>query len=138
MTSPPACSAPRFLSRLGPVPGRSLTDKQTPDQYRTARLQAGVQVQRSVHILNMATSLTRQQVKLSKSMVSLSAYRATSIWYNLLFSLNPEKQNQSPSEPANRAGLKGKKTDNRTYRRFPAPVAFHRSSCSQTYPGQTP
>lgn len=40
-------------------------------------------------ILNMVSSLTRQQTKLSKSIVSPSEYRATSIWWSLLFSLKP-------------------------------------------------
>lgn len=37
----------------------------------------------------MASSLTKQQMKLSKSMISFSAYRATRIWFSLLFSLKP-------------------------------------------------
>lgn len=37
----------------------------------------------------MASSLTKQQMKLSKSIISFSAYRATRTWFSLLFNLKP-------------------------------------------------
>lgn len=40
----------------------------------------------------MASSLTKQQMKLSKSIISFSAYRATRIWFSLLFSLKPTQE----------------------------------------------
>ena len=88
------CSSLHFLSRLGPAPGRSLTETRR-ETFQTLFMEASWQFGSGQgYILNMASSLTRQQVKLSKSMISLSAYRATSIWYNLLLSLNPEDGTQ--------------------------------------------
>lgn len=50
------------------------------------------------HSLNMASSLTKQQMKLSKSIISLSAYRATRIWFNLLLSLKPANTDSDSSK----------------------------------------
>lgn len=46
---------------------------------------------REEYSLNIASSLTKQQMKLSKSIISFSAYRATRISFSLLFSLKPSK-----------------------------------------------
>ncbi len=43
----------------------------------------------------MASSLIKQQTKLSKSMTSFSAYLATRIWLSLLLSLKPVKKEYS-------------------------------------------
>lgn len=50
------------------------------------------------HSLNMASSLTKQQMKLSKSIISLSAYRATRIWFSLLLSLKPTNRDNDCSK----------------------------------------
>lgn len=42
----------------------------------------------------MTSSLTKQQMKLSKSIISFSAYRATRTWFSLLFSLKPANKHK--------------------------------------------
>lgn len=42
----------------------------------------------------MASSFTKQQMKLSKSIISSSAYRATRTWFSLLFSLKPKQEHE--------------------------------------------
>jgi len=92
-----------FISTV-PVPSRSSPWKVSERQRNIgSRRQFHVNLKYSerelLHVLNMASSLTRQQVKLSKSMISLSAYRATSIWYSLLLSLNPTQEADLRSVP---------------------------------------
>lgn len=48
----------------------------------------------------MASSLTKQQMKLSKSIISFSAYRATRIWFSLLFSLKPAQEDNTRKRKA--------------------------------------